>query len=169
MEPDYSQYTLDELHDVHDNIDSVKYPDRFAKIQEQILAKQSAPIPEVNDLFKMEDAGISFVINKTECENFKVKIAISYNFIISYQKTLYSFILRAEELQYLIKCLTEGIESKHGNTSIWQANQMIIKKRKTPVKYCKIRMYRRFFILGFNLVPASISGKIIAGLNKIEI
>ena len=169
MEPDYSQYTLDELYDVHDSIDSDKYPDRFAKIQEQILAKQCEPVSEVNDLFKMEDAGISFVINKTECENFEVKIAISYNFIIAYQKTWYSIILSAEELKYLIKCLTEGIESQHGNTSIWQANQMIIKRRKTPVKFCKIRMYRRFFILGFNLVPASISGNIIAGLNKFEI
>lgn len=169
MEPDYSQYSLDELFEVHDSIDSDKYPERFEKIKEQILFKQKEPVTEVNDLFNMKDAGVSFIINKIDGDQFEVKIAITYNFIISYQKNWYSLYLNSEEIKHLIMCLTEGVESKHGKESIWQANQMIIKKRKEPVQYCKIRMYHRFFILGFNIVPASISGKIIAGLNRIEI
>jgi hypothetical protein len=169
MEPDYSQYSLDELFEVHTSIDSEKYPERFAKIEEQIILKKSELSQDVNALFDIEDGGVSLIINKTDDGHFEVKIAITYNFIISYQKTWYSFDLTSQELKHLIKCLTEGIESKHGNTSIWQANQITVKKRKTPVKYCKIRMYRRFFILGFNVVPASISGKIIAALNEIEI
>ncbi|WP_261844346.1 hypothetical protein [Aliamphritea ceti] len=169
MEPDYSRYSLDELFDVQDRIDSEKYPERFARIKQQILSKQRESVQKVNELFNMEDAGVSFVINKTDEDDFEVKVAITYNFITSYQKNWHSFELSSKKLKYLIECLTEGIESKHGSTSILQANQMIVKRRKVPVKFCEVRMYRRFFILGFNIVPTSISGKIITGLNRIEI
>ncbi len=170
MEPDYSQFSLDELYDVYENIDAEKHPERFKIIREQISFKQDdLSQEEPVDLFNIEDSGVSFVINRAGQNSYEVKISITYNFIISYQKTWYRFNFNSTELKYLITCLTQGIESTHGNSSIWQSNKIIVKKRKSPVQFCKVRMYRRFFILGFDIVPASISGKIITSLNKVEI
>ncbi|WP_133472015.1 hypothetical protein [Paraglaciecola marina] len=169
MEPDYSQYSLGELFEVHGSIDSKKYPKRFAKIEECILLKKCEPSQYVKTLLNIEDSYVSVAVDKTDDDNFEFKIAITYNFINSYEETCYTFDLTSKELKYLIKCLTNGIESKHGKTSIWQANQITVKKQITPLKSCKIRIYTRVFILGFSLVPVSISGKIIAALNKVEI
>ncbi len=170
MEPDYSQYSLDELYDVLDNINAERYPDRLKIIKEQISVMESNlsqedPVTLVN----VEDSGVSFVINRIGQDDYKVNISITYNLIISYQKTWYNFNFSAKELKYLIKCLTQGIDSSHGNSSIWRSNKVIVKKRKSSVSFCKVRMYRRLFILGFNIVPASISGKIISSLNEVEI
>lgn len=169
MEPDFSQYSLGELFEALDSIDSEKYPERFIKIEEYILLKKNEPYQDVKTLLNIEDSDISVAVNKTDDDNFEFKIAITSNFISSYEKTWYSFNLTSQELKHLIKCLTNGIESKHGKTSIWQANQITVKKQITPVKSCKIRIYTRVFILGFSLVPVSISRKIIAALNKVEI
>jgi hypothetical protein len=170
MEPDYSQYSLDELYDVFENINSEKYPDRLKVIKELINYKENI-LPQIKSLvlLDIEDSGVSFVINRVRQDAYEVKISITYNLIISFQKTWYSFNLCSAELKHLITCLTQGIESTHGNSSIWRSNQVIVKKRESSVSFCKVRMYRRLFILGFNIVPASISGKIIASLNEIEI
>ncbi len=170
MEPDYSQYSLDELYDVHENIDPQRYPVRLKIIKEQISFKENSLSQEESiALVNVEDSGVSFVINRIGQDDYEVKISITYNFIISYQKTWYNFNFDAMELKHLIKCLTQGIESSHGNSSIWRSNKVIVKKRTTSVSFCKVRMYRRLFILGFDIVPASVSGKIIASLNEVEI
>ena len=183
--PNYKEYTLKELYIAKNNISTELHPKKIEEIELAILNKENGIIEEEstdnmgvngsmnqnssNELFNMEDAGVSFMINKIGEDNFEIKIAVQYNFIISYQKTWHRFELSSEKLNYLIKCLTDGIKSKHGNTSIWQANQMFVKRRKVPVKYCEIRMYHRIFILGFRIVPSSISALIIEGLNRIEI
>lgn len=41
MEPNYKEYTLDELYDVYQNIDREKHPERFKKICEQIASKEA--------------------------------------------------------------------------------------------------------------------------------
>jgi hypothetical protein len=58
MEPDFEKYTLDELRDVEENIDRVKYPDRYKRIYELISQKELPQVGEqesddaLRDLYK---------------------------------------------------------------------------------------------------------------------
>jgi len=116
------------------------------------------------EILNVSDSGVDFVVNKID-ESYEVKVSISYNFFISFQKTWYRMILDKKDFEYMVKCLVNGVGSKHGNGSIWQANKMIIKESKPSSPYREIKMYRRIFILGFNIVPASLTPVV---LNEIK-
>jgi hypothetical protein len=65
MEPDYSQYSLDELYDVFENINSEKYPDRLKIIKELINYKENN-LPQIKSLvlLDIEDSGVFFMYLK---------------------------------------------------------------------------------------------------------
>lgn len=121
------------------------------------------------EILNINDAGVGIVINKLENDLFEVKVSVTYNFLLSSQLTWYRFEFTNEELNNLIQCLVNGVKSSHGNSSIWQANQILIKKPIAPVHFREVNMYRRFFILGFNLVPATFSESIMTRLSEIKV
>ena len=112
----------------------------------------------------MKDAGVGLEIGRNEVGDVQVKIDVSYNFFTSYQKNWYTLEFSEEEFKDFQKCLKDGVESWHGRSSIWGAQKIYIKKQNHPNNYRNVRMYRRVFILGFNVVPAALPQNIVAGI-----
>ncbi|MCV2402265.1 hypothetical protein OFY17_05115 [Marinomonas sp. C2222] len=163
MELDFSQYTLGELYEAHEYIDAKAYPERLAEIERQIRKRES----ESFHSFSSDENGVSLTINRASNDTFNVAIHVTYNFLIFYQKNGLVICLTTQELKHLIHCLEKGIESKHGSSNIWGADQIIVKNRKRPANYCAIKIHHRLFVFGFFTVPATLSGKAIAALKGI--
>ena len=85
------------------------------------------------------------------------------------QKTWYNLRFTDETFKHFQKCLAEGIKSWHGNSTIWQANKIFIKKPNHPYNFRDVRLYRRTFILSFNIVPATLPQKIVRGIVEAKV
>ncbi|GAB3383338.1 hypothetical protein NCG89_13435 [Spongiibacter taiwanensis] len=112
----------------------------------------------------MKDAGVKYEVLRIAENEIEVKIDVSYNFLVAFQKTWYEFRFTNEAFRHFQECLEKGVESTHGTSSIWEANKIFIKKQNHPNNYRNVRFYRRFFILGFNIVPAVLSQDIVRGI-----
>ncbi|WP_133406747.1 hypothetical protein [Parashewanella tropica] len=170
MEPNYSKYSLEELYDVEANIDSSKYPERLKRIKDEIqlrkpvlLAnKQKAPLVDV------KDAGVHLTIFNYDENGFELKLSVTYNFLITYQKTWYEIRLTSEQFSDLVYCLKNGIKSWHGSGDLWGASKIFVNEQSSPFQKRDIRLYRRWFILGFCIVPSTLSSVILQALYKVE-
>ncbi|GGP88229.1 hypothetical protein [Shewanella ulleungensis] len=172
MEPKYENYSFEELLDVRKHIDKDAFPERSEKLEIEIKLRQSIPkrISTVDTvtIIDIEDTGVHLkIIKKTE-DCFLFQLSITYNFIISYQKTWYEMEFSKLALLTLINDLREGNQSWHGNSNIWSANKIFIKKLNHPFHFRDVRLYRRWFILGFNIVPTSLSGNLLGVLYRVE-
>ncbi len=112
----------------------------------------------------MKGSGVGLNISRRDDDEVEVKIDISYNFGLSFQKTWYNLRFTDDKFKYFQKCLAEGIKSWHGKSTIWQANKIFIQKQNHPNNYRSVRLYRRIFILGFNVVPAMLPQQIVRGI-----
>jgi hypothetical protein len=112
----------------------------------------------------MKDSGVGLNISRTDDGKIKVDIDVTYNFAISFQKTWYCLKFIDEKFKHFQECLQNGVKSWHGESTIWQANKMFIQKQNHPNNYRNVRLYRRFFILGFNIVPTMLPQQIVRGI-----
>ncbi len=171
MEPNYNKYTLDELYDVEANVDSNRYPERLQNIQSEIKNRgSSTPLVEKSQsIVDIEDAGVHLTLDKVDDDLFEFKLSITYNFLFSYQKTWYKMALNSKDLNTLIHSLKNGIKSWHGNGDLWGANKIFVKKQVAPFQFRDVRLYRRWFIFGFNIVPTTLSNLVLEALYKVEL
>lgn len=120
-------------------------------------------------LFKINDLNIDLEITKVNSDCYEFKISVSYNFLISYQKNTFRITLDKIALKNMINDIMIGKKSSYGSGNIWQTNKIFIKKPNPLVHYRNVWLYRRFFILGFCFIPATISLNIIESLKTFNI
>ncbi|MDP5211136.1 hypothetical protein [Microbulbifer sp. 2205BS26-8] len=117
----------------------------------------------------MKDAGVGLEIIRNRSNEIQVKIDVSYNFAISFQKTWYTIKFSEEEFRNFQNCLRDGVVSWHGHSSILGAQKIYITKQNHPNNYRNVRMYRRFFILGVSVVPVALSQEIVRGILEAKV
>lgn len=74
MEPNYEEYTLEELYDVYQNIDRENHPERFKKICEQLALKESL---EKNKESKEHEKSSDYPVRKTDIDGNYIPNSIS--------------------------------------------------------------------------------------------
>ncbi|WP_041590131.1 hypothetical protein [Teredinibacter turnerae] len=120
-------------------------------------------------IVEVEDAGSQLKVTELPDGNIEVNLDVTYNFAISYQKTCYRLNFSREKFEYFQHCLKNGIKSWHGDSSIWQANKIFIQKQNHPNNYRNVRVYRRFFIVGFNIVPVALSQVVVRAILGVKV
>lgn len=109
----------------------------------------------------MKKAGIKLDISRIENNEIEVKIEVSYSFFLAFQINWYTLRFNDKAFKDFQSCLKNGIKSWHGESSIWRADKIFIKKQNPTNNFRDIRMYQRFFILSFSIVPATFSHEIV--------
>ena len=74
MEPNYEEYTLDELYDVYQKIDRENHPERFKKICEQLALKESL---EKNTESKLNGDTSEYPVRETDVDGNYIPNSIS--------------------------------------------------------------------------------------------
>jgi hypothetical protein len=118
---------------------------------------------------EIEDAGAGLKLLERESGCIELKLDISYNFFTAYQKNWFTIFFQKGEFREFQRCLKDGVKSWHGNSNIWQANKIFIKKQNHPNNYRNIRAYRRIFILGFHLIPATLSQAVVSAILEVNV
>jgi hypothetical protein len=117
----------------------------------------------------MKEAGVGLEICRVDDGDIEVNVDVTFNAVLSYQKTWYKLRFTDKEFGHFQNCLKNGIKSWHGRSSLWQANKIFIQKQNHPNNYRNVRMYRRTFILGLHIVPTTLPQEIVRGIIEAKV
>ncbi|WP_444909949.1 hypothetical protein [Microbulbifer sp. TRSA005] len=116
------------------------------------------------EIFRDNDNGVLVVLSKISADHFELKIDPSYNFAVAYQKTSHLIQMDASELKKFSVDLEQGNKATYGSKSWLGAETITIKKKLSPVQYREIRLVDRVLVIGFHIVPATLTGRLVKGL-----
>lgn len=173
MEPELKTYSLDELYELEESIDAQKHPKRFQDIQAEIDHREQAPPilerPQLECLIDILDAGIHLVVNRLESGSYKLTLSLAYSYLVSDYKASFKMTFSASQLIKFIEALNTGSKSWHGNSDLLGANKVYVKQCSPSLCSREIYLYRRWLVIGFNIVSAQLSETIVQSLIQLDV
>ncbi len=173
MKSDYESYSLDQLYELEASIDAKQHPQKFQDIQAEIDHRiDTAPLaeqPKHSCLIDIQDAGIHLVINQLVSGRFELRLSLAYSYLVSDHRASFKMTFTKLQLNKFIEDLKSGSPSWHGNSDFLGANKVYVKQCSPQVKSREIYLYRRWLIIGFNILSAQLSEAILQSILQLKL